>query len=321
MVTRARTLFILLTAVLLISCHKDLCLDHHHDGMQLQVQFDWAGTAPSAVSGMTLLLYPAEGGAPLRFPFADVYGGTISVTSGSYRAICINDNELLHLQNTESWETVSVTTGETDIISRSAFAMTRASVPRASGTEDERVLREPPLLYADTCSMLTVRATEAEQVIRFTPQMPLGIMHVRIENVQNLIYLQTASGAVSGLSSSLNLSTLKPSEDHCTVPVALRSTTDGALEGYLRFFGHCPADELKHILTVYTMLIDTSKQANNFDVTGQLHPEDPSGEHTDQDKNPDVDVEELDLPKPQPAEGGFDIVVDEWTVNDIGIKM
>ena len=324
MVIRARTLFILLAAVLLTSCHKELCYDHHHEGMSLNVQFDWAGTAPSSVSSMTLLLYPIEGGAPLRFPFSDVYGGSISLSSGTYRAICVNDDETLQLINTDNWETVSVTTSETDIISRSAFGMTRAAIPRASGTEDERVLREPALLFADTCSLLTVKATTTgtNQTIRFQPKMPLGMMHVTVENVENLEYLKTVSGAVTGLSSSLNLSTLKPSVEHCTMPVALRVTANGSLEGYIRFFGHCPhpEDALEHILTVYTMMVDNSKQAANFNVTSMLHHDNGSGE-TESDQNPDVTVEEYTLPTPEAAEGGFDIDMDEWSTTDIDLKM
>lgn len=327
MVNRARSLFIIGAALLLASCHKDICMDHHHDGMKLRVEFDWTDLNPTTVQGMTLLLYPVEGGSPLRFPFSDINGGTISVTSGTYRVLCVNDDELLRLENADNWETVSVTTGETELISRSAFNNTRSSIPRAEGTEEEPVLREPPLLYTDTCTNFYVKATEETQVLRLTPKMPLGLMHIRVEDISNLQFLQTVSCAVTGLARSLNLTSLKPSDDDCTMPVNLYVTPDNVLEGSLYYFGHCPVLEHAHNLCLYTMLIDTSKQANIYDVTPQLHPDpdpgggNPGGEPGGEDKNPNILIPALPLPTPQPAEGGFVLQLDEWNTQSINIKM
>ncbi len=317
MVVRARTIFIMAAALLLVSCHKEICYDHHHAGQHLQVIFDWGELDPTTVHGMTLLLYPEDGSAPLRFPFADIQGGTISVTSGTYNALCVNDDELLHLQGEESWETVSVTTGETGLVARAAFNNTKSDIPRAQGSEEEPVLREPPLLYTATRLNFYVKAAEETQILRLAPQMPLGQIYVRVEAVENARFLETLSGVVTGLSSSLSLTTLEPSDDHCTMPVNLTLTEDGYLEGWLNYFGHCPTTELPHSLAIYTMLIDTSKQANIYDITEQMHP----GEGKEEDKNHEVIIPVLPLPTPEPAEGGFDINLDEWNTTSIEIKM
>lgn len=327
MVARVRTYIILAAMVLLASCQKELCMDHHHDGMKVRVIFDWtnADPDPTTVKGMTLLLYPEDGGAPLRYPFSDIKGGVISITSGNYRALCVNDDELLQLVNADSWETVSVTTGETSILSRADFNDTRADIPQSESSSAERVLREPPLLYSDTCNTFYIRATEEEQVLRMYPQMLLGRMHIRFENVENLEYLVSMSAAISNLSSSLNLSTQQPSESHCTMPINLYVTDDGAIEGYLYYFGHCPSEQMIHELTLYTMLIDTSKQASIFDVTDQIHDDDSGGGgeggDDDEDKDVEITIPSLPLPTPQPAEGGFNLKLDEWTINTIDIKM
>lgn len=328
MVVRMRTYIIIAMAALVVSCQKDICMDHHHDGMKLRVEFDWSQAAPSpaTVTGMTLLLYPVEGGAPFRYALSDISSNVISVTSGSYHVICVNDDELLKLENTQSWETVSVTTSETEIVSRSLFNNTRTEVPRSESSLNERVLREPSLLYSDTCSSFYVRATNELQVLRMQPKMLLGTMHVKVENITNLQFLIAQSGAVTGLSSSINLSTQKGSEDHCTMPVSLSVTDDGILEGYLYYFGHCPTEEIEHDLMVYTMLVDTSKQGTEYNVTDQLHPDDPGGggggrEGEDDDKKTEVTIPALDLPTPQPAEGGFSLQLDEWSTQSINIKM
>lgn len=325
MVKCLRIYYIVLAALLFVSCHKDLCMDHHHDGMKLQVKFDWADLNPTTVQSMTLLLYPVEGGSPFRFPFSDINGGVISVTSGSYHVLCVNDDELLHLTDVDSWDKVGVTTGETDIVSRALFGNTRTEVPRANGTEDEPVLREPPLLYTDTCTSFYVKATDELQVLTLKPQMALGMIHVVIENVDNLTFLQTISGAVTGLSSSLNLTSLQESDERCTMPIKLHVNANGALEGNLYYFGHCPYELHGHNLIVYSMMIDTSKQAFDFDITPQMHPDDPGGggggQPDDEVKDREVIVPALPLPTPQPAEGGFDIKLDEWDTQSITIKM
>lgn len=315
------SLYMLLGLFLLTGCQKELCMDHHHDGMKLNVRFDWAGETPSTVKGMILLLYPEDGSAPLRFTFSDPQGGTISVTSGNYRALCLNDNELLRLENTDDWNSISVTTGETNVVSSAAFGGA-TNAPRAPSAEEERVLREPPLLYTATNTEVYVKATDEAQELRFTPKMPLSIMQIRVEDVENVEYIQTVSGAVTGLSSSLCLTSLKPSADHCTMPVQMHVTADGALEGTLRYFGHCPdpSHELSHALSVYTMLIDWSKQQSNYNISSQLHDTThPGGE--DEPQNAEVIITEMNLPEPRPAEGGFQADLNEWSIDNIDIQM
>ena len=210
-----------------------------------------------------------------------------------------------------------MTTGETGLVARAAFNNTKSDIPRAQGSEEERVLREPPLLYTATLMNFYVKAVEETQTLRLTPQMPLGQIYVRVEAVENARFLETLSGVVTGLSSSLSLTTLEPSDDHSPMPETHPHTADGHPEGWLNYFGHCPTTELPHSLAIYTMLIDTSKQANIYDITEQMHP----GEGKEEDKNHEVIIPVLPLPTPEPAEGGFDINLDEWNTTSIEIKM
>ena len=319
MVTTIRSYFIGLCALLslltLFSCQKELCYDHSHGGQQLRIEFDWGWQTPDDVKGMTVLLYPETGGTPLRYDLSGQSGGLVNITSGRYKALCVNSDDRLLLTGTDSWETVAVTTSETEALSRSYFRDTRTAIPRARGTENETVRQEPPQLYTDKLLTVDIRAVEGVQVIRFTPVMPLGILHVRVENVANANFVEAVSATVSGLSSAMSLTGLNPSDDHCTVPVNLQLTEDGALEGILYIFGHCPSDEdTSHVLTIYTMLIDGSKQYTTFDITSQMHDaEDP--------QYPDALINELPLPKPQPIDGGFDPNLDQWVVNPIDTNL
>ncbi|MCR5352002.1 MAG: DUF5119 domain-containing protein [Bacteroidales bacterium] len=320
MVRRARILLELLLVVLFTSCHKEICMDHHHDGMKLAVTFDWSGQDTTSVKSMQLLFYPEDiSSPPLRYSFSDIKGDTISVTSGNYKILCVNEEENLQLLNADNWETVSISTGQASLISRTTFNNTRADVPRATGAETEIVLREPPKLFTDICPTFYVRATEEIQTLTLSPKMQLGKIHVKVENVDNANFLRAVSGAITGLSSALNLTTLQPSEVPCTMPISLRLNEDGDLEGDLYIFGHCSTEKLNHILTIYTMLIDTSKQANEYDITEQMHSreEDP-GKGT---KDVQVLIPTLPLPTPEPAKGGFDLSLDDWATQTIDIQM
>lgn len=306
-----RCLCALLPLLAMLSCQKELCYDHTHGGQVLRIEFDWGWQTPDDVKGMTVLLYPEAGGAPVRYDLAGRSGGVVNITSGRYKALCVNADDRLLLTGTDSWETVAVTTAETEALTRSYFRDTRTAIPRARSAEGETVRQEPPQLYTDKLLTVDIRAVEGVQVIRFTPVMPLGVLHVRVENVVNAAFVEAVSGTVSGLSSSMSLTGLEPSGDHCTVPVSLHLSDDGALEGTLYFFGHCPSDEdLSHMLTIYTMLIDGSKQYTTFDITTQMHgAEDPL--------HLEALIQELPLPKPQPIDGGFDPSLDQWEVNPI----
>lgn len=319
MVSLARTYYymgVLVACLLMSSCQKELCYDHHHGGQQLRVEFDWGWETPETVKGMTVLLYPEEGGSPVTLSLAGTQGGLVNVTSGRYRALCVNQDDLLQLVDTENWETAAVATTSTEVLVRAAFNNTRTAIPRGEGTEDEPVRHEPPYVYTGINENIDIRAIEGEQVIRFEPQMPLGTLYVRIENVANDEYIQTVSGAVSGLAPSMKLATQEPTESHCTMPIQLHLTDDGALEGTILYFGHCPhGEDSSHLLTVYSMMIDGSKQATTFDITEKMHAS-PDEDH------PEVIIEEeLPLPKPQPAEAGFDPSLDVWDATVIDIKM
>ena len=300
-----------LAAATWTSCHKDLCYDHHHAGTNVRVEFDWDGDTPSDVSGMTLMLYPNTGSAPMSYNFSP-QGGNIATVSGEYRAWCTNNSDQLRTQDTSEWEAASVTTTQTEALSRASFGNTR-NVPRAAGTEDEPILSEPPYLWADTATTVDIRAIEETQIIRFKPLMPLGLLRIRIEDVTNVEFIQAVAGTVSGLSSGLSLSTLVASESHCTMPISLYVTDDGAIEGTLRFFGHCPLESHPHMLTVYTLMQDGTKQYSTFDITAKLH-DSPDQLH------PEALITGLRLPEPLVIDD-YAPDLEEWQEGYIDIPM
>lgn len=84
--------------------------------------------------------------------------------------------------------------------------------------------------------------------------------------------------------------------------------------GALLTFGHSPAVDKAHQLTVYAVLSDGSKWYYTYDVTGQIHSApDPRNVH--------IVLDGLPLPKPITNGGGFQPEVEPWQPVEIDIEM
>ena len=133
------------------SCeHKNLCYDHAHTGI-VNVVFDWRNAPNAAPKSMSCYLFPTDGGEVLRYEFTDRNGGAIRVPAGRYDALCLNsDTENISYRNTETKNGFEVTTRTTALLSDLAALGVRSSgAPRAAGTESERVVLSPDMLWSD----------------------------------------------------------------------------------------------------------------------------------------------------------------------------
>lgn len=157
-----KKLFIYLFAALAVaSCeHKDLCYDHSHT-IDVEVVFDWRNASEAAPESMSLYLFPTNGGEALRYEFTDCGGGTIRVPVGNYGALCLNsDTENVTYRNTDQKTTFEVSTRTTDLLSGlSALGVRSDGVPRADGTETERVALPPDELWSDCTEGIELKQT------------------------------------------------------------------------------------------------------------------------------------------------------------------
>ena len=160
-----KKLFIYLFAALAVaSCeHKDLCYDHSHT-IDVEVVFDWRNASEAAPESMSLYLFPTNGGEALRYEFTDCGGGTIRVPVGNYGALCLNsDTENVTYRNTDQKTTFEVSTRTTDLLSGlSALGVRSDGVPRADGTETERVALPPDELWSDCTEGIELKQTAAD---------------------------------------------------------------------------------------------------------------------------------------------------------------
>lgn len=322
-----KKLFNILTAALVFfaatSCeHKDLCYDHPHTA-DVRVVFDWKHAPSASPKSMSLYLFPAAGGTALRYDFTDLKGGTIRVPLGGYDALCLNsDTEKVSYANTGLKTAFEVTTGTADLLSGlAALGVRSEGVPRADGTEAERVALSPDMLWSDHAEGIVLIQTAATQTITLYPQQSVSTYTVEIRNAENLKYVSGISGSVSSLAGGLlpGVGADALTEECVTIPFEAMVEADAndektVVTGGLLTFGHCPSAENVHTLTVYAVLSDGSKWYYTYDVTDQIRT-------APDQRNIHIVLDGLPLPKPITNGGGFQPDVDEWQSVDIGIEM
>lgn len=162
--------FLLMMAELLSSCeHKDLCYDHPHR-QNVEVMFDWSADPEANPATMSLYLYPEEGGDPIRYEFTDKNGGNISVAAGTYRAICVNsDKETHRILGKERFETFQVTSAETRAL-QGLLATMAGAAPMGRGTEKERMMQQPEMLWSSHADRIVVKPAGEKTVIKMKPE-------------------------------------------------------------------------------------------------------------------------------------------------------
>lgn len=310
-----------LAVLSLTSCeHKDLCHDSLHV-VNVKVVFDWRKAPDAAPASMSLYLFPTHGGEALRYEFTDRNGGIIRVPVGHYDAFCLNsDTENVTYRNTGSKTTFEVTTRTADLLSGlSALGVRSASVPRARGTEDERIVLPPDMLWSDHAEGIGLNQETAAPTITLYPAVSVCRYTVEIRNAKNLKYVSGVGSSISGLAGGLlpGAGADALTGERVTIPfdAVTGKDKDGektVITGGLLTFGHKAGNN--HTLTVYAVLADGSKWYYTYDVTDQIHSApDPRNVH--------IVLDGLPLPKPIVNGGGFQPEVEDWQTVPIDIEM
>lgn len=299
------------------SCeHKELCYDHS-DAVDVEVVFDWCNAPDASPESMSLYLFPA-GGEALRYEFTDCRGGTIRVPVGGYEALCLNsDTENVTYRNAERRETFEVTTRTADLLSGlSVLGVLSDGVPRVDGTESERVILPPDMLWSDYAESVELKPTAGTPTVTLSPEMSICRYTVEIRNAANLKYVSGISGSLSSMAESLypGVGCDATCKTGATIPFdAAVSADKSTVTGELFAFG-CPSARKTHTLTVYAVLSDESKWYYTYDVTDQIH-------SAPDRRDVHIVLDGLPLPKPIVNGGGFQPDVDDWQSVNVDIEM
>ena len=300
---------------LLTSCeHKDLCYDHSHT-TKLEVVFDWSESPEADPSTMSLYLYPEDGSEAMRYEFTDRNGGTITVPTGIYDALCVNsDRETHRIVNKDRMETFEVTTGDTRSL-RGALATKSDTAPLAEGAEEERSVQEPEALWSGHSERLDI-GSEGVQKLVLVPQGRVKECTVEVMNVENLRHADAISMSVTGMSGGWLAGIDELTDEKVTIPFEAKPNSEKTmLAGHLTFFGHCPKEEGTHKLMIYALMSDGNTYYYEEDVTDQFH--DPEQDPT----HIKIVLAKLPLPRPVSGGGGLQPTVKEWQEVRIDLPM
>lgn len=295
--------------------HKDLCFDHYHVG-ELNVVFDWRNAPDANPASMITIFYGNEQPGLLRYLFEGKDGGKISLPVDTYAALALNadDNEWVKLRNIETidnYETYTV-----DAENTQAYGLLTRALPRAAGTEQERMAQTPGMLWTNRLDNI-VHTGEGVETITFYPEEAVCHYTVDIYDITNLEHVDRAEldGTISGMAEGFNHGAKCPTDNHVTMPFTLTADIKAqTMHAEFLTFGECPHSPAQHILTLYMYLSDGSKWYYNFDVTDQVHnAPDPRHVH--------ITLRGLSLPHPITAEGGFKPNVNDWQTEDIDLQM
>ena len=327
--------------LLVTACeHKELCYHHPHTA-QLQVEFDWS-YAPDAernneVEGMCLWFYPVDEagtqtGEPMRYDLAGMKGGTVEIPVGRYQVLYYNnDYEVVQFRGVGDFWQQECYTREGSLF-EPVFGNASYSAPRAKGTEEERVVITPEMMWGDHAmnvdirekglSYWFVRDGETEQTTIERDELRLTLMPheqicrytYEIRNVKNVGYVTQMSASLSGMSGSVFCASEQVEDEAVTLPFEASFDEQTHIVGDFHTFGHHPENDERHKLALYVWLNDGSKWLYTFDVTGQV------------DEAPDkrrvhIVIDELSLPEPIGDDSGFQPTVDGWIEEEEEIWM
>lgn len=306
---------LLATLLHLSSCNYELCYDHPHTG-DLRVVFDWRDAPGASPQSMSLYLFPSSGGEPLRYEFTDITGGVIKVPEGVYHAACINsDTELVLYRNTGSPETFECYTRSTALLENySSYGVRSETVPRAEGTDDERVTLSPDMLWSDNSRGVTVSKGPGNALTLY-PGEAVCTYTVTVRNAENLKYAAALGGSLSTMAGGVLPAAARVGDEHVTVPFdAYKSQDRTELHARFLTFGQPDGRACRHTLIIYAILSDNAKWCYTYDVTWQVH-DAPDWRHVD------IVLDGLPLPKPIQNGNGFRPDIDEWQTVKIDVAL
>lgn len=296
---------------------------------------------------MCLWFYPVDDagtqtGEPLRYDLAGMKGGTVEIPMGKYQVLYYNnDYETVQFRNVGDFWQKECYTREGNLF-EPVYGNAASYGPRAEGTEHERVVITPEMMWGDQAMNVDIRAdglsywfvrdgeTERTTIerdeLRMTlmPHEQVCCYTYEIKGVENLEGVVQMSASLSGMSGAVFCATEQVRHEYVTLPFEARSDGAASIGGAFYTFGHYEAETdvtrvtelpatVPHKLVLYVWLKDGSKYYYTFDVTRQV----------DEAKNRrrvHIVVDGLTLP--EPIEGGdMGVGVDDWTVvnEDIAI--
>lgn len=332
--TTTSNLALLLTFVLLASCtHKELCELHVH-AARVRIDADWSEFRKETPTGMTVKVYPAQGGSPVTHLTNTISHAYVNLPVGHYRALVFNQSETefgsLAFRGMDRWETAEVLTGET----RSEWYKTRAegeklgTAPEWFATdrtvEDFEITEAMVEYTGNNLAAPKPRNVGDQLVATLTPRNVIYTVTVTV-HIKGFHNLRSARASLSGLAEGYRFAQQRPTENQVTQlmeswekHVDASDPTRGYIRSTITCFGlphghRGTAEENAFDLSI--LLVDNKTVLDFPFLVGDKFERDMEAEVT-LGLNLNVELEIDDpLPDVQPEGGSgsaFDAKVDDW---------
>lgn len=309
-------------AAMLLGCSLSSC---HHKNLiyesdlqpRIRVVFDWTKAPQANPESMALLLFDTSTGQPIRFIFDNRDGGEISVPFGNYDGLCVNGdiNDWACLSHERDIDNFEISTE--DATSLAAYDLASHLLPRARGTEDERLAQTPGMLWSNREDGISLPPTTKSKTITMYPAEAVCHYTVDVTDVENLQNAEGTNidGVISGMAEGYLHGQDKPADSHVSMPFVLTVNAVGrSLHSEFLTFGESHDTAYTHKLTIYLFLTDGSKWYYTYDVTDQVH-------HAPDPHHVHITLSGLSLPEPMLTGGGLHPDVEEWNDVNVDIKM
>lgn len=183
---------LLLSAILSSCAYKDLCYNHweHSGKARLSITMDWSCLSERP-TGMTVMFFPKDGGAPLRHVTNDVDSVVLNLPPGTYNVLAFNQTveeyESISFHDMDSWDDMYVS-----IADGGKPGFSREPAELMTGTEEDFVVT-PDML--NNPSPVPIELTPHSIAV-------LTVIKVPVSGVQ---YARAADGVISGMAKSFYL--------------------------------------------------------------------------------------------------------------------
>ncbi len=234
--------------LLMLSCtHKDLCYHHPHTA-KVRIDADWSEFEKEVPSGMTVMVYPCDGGRAVRHLTNTITHAYVNLPVGYYHSITFNQSEeeygSVGFRGMDRYETAEVHTNAT----KSTWYKTKA--------EEEKLAAEPEWIGADrhegaevTQEMVDVTG---ENLIAMKQQRALmQDFVIATHTPQNIIYTITVKVHLKGFH---NLR-------------SARASMTGLAEGYMFAKGEYTANQVTQLLETWSSKVDENDPTKGYITT------------------------------------------------------
>lgn len=305
-------------ATLLSGCnHKDLVYDTTLRN-EVEVVFDWRNAPDANPASMELRLHPSDNPEDVvNFIFRNQTGGPLDAPVGNYTAVALNADltDWAQTRYSEDPDRFTIYTPDAESLQQSGIS-TRA-IPRAQGSEDERLAQTPGMAWGDRIDNVSIHSYSGRQVITMYPEELVCHYTVDILNVDHLQYLHGSDvdASLTGMAEGVYVGKNSSTEQPVTMMFTLSPQAESnSLHGEFLTFGEPDSDRMPHTLSFYLILNDGTRWHFTSDVAQQIYnAADPRHVH--------IIVSDVSIPAPINAGTGIIPDVDEWESVNIDLKM